>query len=285
MSADHEDVAGQKNKGGRPRKKLDPNDPAFKAAVSQAVDAAKDEIRKDLVAEVTGSISRMRGTPAEHLATGDQSLVQQMVAALLDVVHAGKAVKPLSPEEVQKRQSARSRLIDLILEVQTTDFDLEGAPEAPHYRVLNKTYLTDFVIEPFILDPASKAMVPNAIHWTGIPNAALAPINDWAQRIYDAYIESVGGKVKPVDGADSRPRAVGAGGIVVTSMNISAFRQEGQAHPKSPQAVASLRAGSTTDVMGIRNQNDPRAPTVNVLGTIAPAAVAQQTPKFMGQVR
>ncbi len=266
-----------KNVGGRPRK--DPTkSPQFQAAVAAAAEAAK----ADIIAQLTAQFAAARGTdPAAAPAASDQNAILELTKSLMAMVNAGKPEKPLSPEEVQSRADGRQRLIELLVPVQTTNFDAEDAPEAPFYRVIAKTYLTDHVVEPYEVDNATKALVPRTIHWTGTPNDCLEPINEIAKQIHAAYLQSIGGGVAAefdasisAYGPDGRPFGVTPGGIVVRALNPSARR-----------TVGALPAGSTTDVMGIRGQSDPRAKQINVLGTVAAPAIASEAPKFAGQLR
>lgn len=271
------DAAAPKNVGGRPRKDVTKT-PEFQAAVTAGVAEAEARI----VAQITASLAAARGTdPVAAPASSDQSMIQQLTASIMAMVNIGKPDKPLTPEEAQSRSDGQKRLIELLVPVQAMDYDAPGAPEAPFYRVVSKAYLTDFVVEPFEVDPVTKAMVPKTIHWTGFPNESLEPINESAKEIHTAYMQSIGGfsefapdsaisNVTP----DGRPMGVTPGGIVVRGLNVSARR-----------TVGGIAPGSTTDVMGIRNQNDPRAKSIRVLGTVADPAIAGEGPKFAGNLR
>lgn len=260
----------EKNKGGRPKKDVTKS-AEFQAAVAAAVESSQASIVK----QITEQLASARGiAPAEVSTAGDQSMIQALTASIMAMVNQGKPDKPLSPEEVQRRADGRSRLIELLVIAQTTDYDAPDAPEAPNYRVVSKAYLTDFVVEPFEVDQNTKAMVPKTIHWTGEPNEALEPINDAAKAIHSAYMAFIGGATEFGGEADTRNVGVTPGGIVVRGLN-----------PSSRRTVGGIQPGSTTDVMGVRNQNDPRAKSIRVLGTIADAATAGDAPKFAGQLR
>lgn len=267
----------EKNVGGRPRKDVTKT-PEFQAAVASAVQAAES----DIVARITAQLAKVRGTgaPAQSAPSGDQNLIAELTKSIMAMVNINQPEKPLSPEEVQSRADGQARLIALLVPVQATDYDAPDAPEAPFYRVIAKTFLTDFVVEPFEVDGNTKAMVPKTIHWTGIPNECLEPINDAAREIHTAYMKSIGGPTEFGGEADTRPVGVTPGGIVVKGLNPSAWRN-GEARP-----VGGISRGSTTDVMGIRGQNDPRASKINVLGTVAAPAVASNNdaPKFAGRL-
>lgn len=266
----------EKNKGGRPRKDITKT-PEFKQAVADGIASAEASI----VAKITEQFAAMRGTPAgEAPSATDQSDIQKLTASIMAMVNVNKAEKPLTPEEVADRADGRSKLIELLVPVQAANYD-DPSSEAPKYRVTGKTFLTDHVVEPYEVDPASKSMVPKTIEWTGIPNADLEPMNDLAKRIYAAYQQSIGGgSAREFDNSisdympDTRPMGVTPGGIVVRGLNVSAKR-----------TVGTLPQGSTTDVLGLRGPNDPRNKTISVLGTVAAPAVASETPKFAGQLR
>lgn len=275
----------EKNKGGRPKKDVTKT-PEFKSAVESAVAGVRAEMEASISAQIAAQVALVGGGESGTAATPDGDAIAALTKSLMALVNGNKprSEQPLSSEELTSRADGRTRLIELLVPVQAMDFDAPGAPEAPHYRVIDKTFLTDFVIEPFVLDPATKALIPKTIHWTGIPNQCMEPINESAQAIFAAYLQAIGGPtntafdesisdVRP----DSRPMGVTPGGIVVRGLNPSARR-----------TVGALPDGSTTDVMGIRNQNDPRAKKVNVLGTIAAPAVASAegstSSKFSGRL-
>lgn len=271
----------EKNKGGRPRKDVTKT-AEFKAAVAAGVQAGVASAEASIVAKITEQFAAMRGTAAgDSASVSDQSDIQKLTASIMAMVNVNKADKPLTPQEVADRADGTARLIELLVPVQATDYNDPAAPEGPKYRVTGKTFLTDHVIEPYEVDPASKSLVPRTIEWTGIPNADLEPVNDLAKRIYAAYQQSIGGGTgREFDGSiseympDARPLGVTPGGIVVRGLNPSAKR-----------TVGTLGQGSTTDVMGLRGPNDPRNKQISVLGTVAAPAVASETPKFAGQLR
>lgn len=263
----------KKNVGGRPRKDVTKT-PEFKSAVAAGIEAALPQIQQDIVAQITARLGEVRGTPVAAVeGTADSTLIQELTKSIMAMVNGNKPRQdqPLTPQQLADREAGRARLTELLVPVQAADYDGPDAPEAPYYRVVEKTFLTDFVVEPYEVDPGTKAMVPKTIHWTGIPNKAMLPINDLAKEIYAAYQQAIGeetpvfdDKLSPKYAAqDGRPYGVTMGGAVVKGLNPSARR-----------TVGALPEGSTTDVMGIRGQNDPRAPRINVLGTIADPAVA-----------
>ncbi|TXH11928.1 MAG: hypothetical protein E6R03_13910 [Hyphomicrobiaceae bacterium] len=268
-----------KNKGGRPR-----NDPTKTPEFQAAVAAAAAAMEADIVARITANLAALRSADAAPAAAStDSNMIAELTKSIMAMVNVNKPEQPLSPEEVQRRADGRARLIELLVPVQTTDYDAPDAPEAPFYRVVAKTFLTDFVVEPFEVNAATKAMEPKTIHWTGTPNECLEPINDSAKAIFSAYLQSIGGSsefnpdssISNVE-LDRRPYGVTPGGIVVKGLNISSRR-----------TVGGIAPGSTTDVMGIRGQTDPRAKRVNVLGTVAAPAESSNSDaptKFAGRL-
>lgn len=255
-------AAKPKNVGGRPKVT---ETKEFKSALSAAVSAEMARLAPQIAAEVAAQMRAVNVANPQAIEArgGEIDVAQRMAGALQELADAGSNKKRMSPAEIQRRAEARERLLQMVKQVQDTNFEAPGTPEPPQYRIVAKTYLTDFVIEPFEVDPASKAMVPVVKFWTGIPNEAMVPVNDWAKAIHEVYMQSIGGPTAMTKNSDLRDVGVTPGGFVVRGLNASSRR-----------TVATLPEGSTTDVMGIRNQSDPRAKKINVLGTVADPAVA-----------
>jgi len=238
--------------------------PEFQKAVAEA--AAKAAAAA--VAEI------MKGNAAPVTAdAATKSLFSEMALAIAQMNNQGTSrAKPVAPEVMQQRLAAAEKATALLAEIH---HNLKKARESgdakrtaewsPEYRVVAKVYFNERMIEPFRKAEARGAPpIPQEIVWTGMPNDALRPLNVIAEKLYDLYRESVGAapRLKAVSGPnggqvaqDSRPYWMTPGGLVV----------KGDPPPKA--FVASQH--EFKDDLGVRDNDDPSAPFVHVLGTIA----------------
>jgi hypothetical protein len=206
--------------------------------------------------------------------TGTKQLFSEMALAIAEMNNQGSGrSKPVAPEIIQQRQQAAEDCLDMVR--QSKELIRAHGKEAsltagyiPTYRVVSKVYLNETLIEPYKA-PETKGgkPTPTEIYWDGVPNEAMRPTNARAEQIWDAYRRSIGGvprvgKVKGPHGGvvepDNRSVWVTMGGHIV----------KGDA-PAKAFVAAPL---DHNDDLGVRDNNDPNAPYIHVLGTIAAPA-------------
>jgi hypothetical protein len=205
-----------------------------------------------------------------------RDMFSQMALAIADMAHQGSGrVRPVAPEVMQKRAEAIARLNAILGDVHRNlkKAREEGDKEAetqwsPEYRVLAKIYYNERIIDPYRQsDVRGSPPVPQDIIWTGPPSDALRPLNPVAELIYDTYRESIGSmpRLKAVSGPnggqvapDNRPYWMTPGGLVVKG-------------DPPPRAFVAQPKAFEND-LGVYDNNDPEAPFVHVLGTVAQPA-------------
>lgn len=171
--------------------------PEFKAAVAG--------MRAELNAQILAMVSGLK-EGKEPLATAspgtDQAFAQSLALAIATISDQGVGKgKRVSPEVMAQREAAHERMVKMIIEARTTASEAarhgdEGARAAatPSYRLRNKCYLDEQVVEPIWVDPVSKRQMHTEIDWPGVPNDQMIPINDIAVAIYAEWKQSVGQK-------------------------------------------------------------------------------------------
>lgn len=223
---------------------------AITKAAAEAATAAVTEFAKSAVA------------PPPSVGDAGQ-LFSQMALAIAEISDQGTSRKRVAPEVLARREAAAKRCHELIMKARASDLK-------PEYRVVSKIYFNERLIEPYRRQ-SDKSVVPQEIIWTGVPNDALRPANEIAHEIFAAFRESVGGAVelKPISGPnggqaamDTRPLWMTPGGLVV----------KGDAPPKAWVAPAIDFDSS----LEFKDNNDPNAAEVHVLGTIAAPAKRNQ---------
>ena len=228
---------------------------AFQQAVADAVSAKLDDFKKELLAAASA------GSPAPAAAGGSAvdilgEVLSKLTVNLQATNQQGQFNKPLTPEEVVRREKAMNLMVNLINGVRSPDV---AQDDKPTYRLTSKVYLNERLIEPMRQDPNVKGKaIANEIMWTGIPNDAMVPLNDSAKAIFNAWRESTGGVTQLVPTADQRPLFMTAAGLVV------------RGEPPKRQHVAA--EPNFSDDLGFTGA-DPNAPEVAVLGTVAKKAV------------
>ncbi len=231
-------MADEKKKPGRPPAIPMHERPEFKAAVAEAAAMTV----KQLIA--AGAVPQAQGSDA---AT---ELFSKMALSIAEISDQGTQRKRVAPEILAARDAARRRAEARVILARENG-------EKPEYKVIAKIYFNERFIEPFRLNDAKKP-VPNEIIWTGMPNQALVPLNEVAKEIFAHYEASIasGGKLATTD---NRSVWVTSSGLVVKGdaparrfvADPQEFRDDLQVH-SSP--------------------NDPTAPEVRVLGTVAAPA-------------
>lgn len=228
--------------------------PEFKAAVAEAIAAATPSIAaeaaKAAVAQMSSDLlTRVKPQDAPGL-TDSGGLFERLALAIAEVSDQGTQRKRVAPEILAARLKAQERAHDRILQARK-----DG--EKPEYRLVSKVYLNEQLIEPFMPGP-DKRPIPTEIIWTGMPNDAMRPLNQVAREIYGEFRASIG-STEPIKGADNRPVSMTRNGLVIKGL--------GAAQRREVSAPAPFE-----DDLGLKNQHDPTAPFIHVLGTVAPAA-------------
>lgn len=224
--------------------------PEFKAAVAAAVAAASPAIAKAVTAEVqTELLAKVKTSPVAGL-TDQDGFAERLALAIAEISDQGTSRKRVAPEILAARARAHARCVDLIIAAR-------GSGSKPEYRLISKVYLNEQLIEPFMPGP-NKQPISTEIIWSGLPNDAMRPLNDVAKEIYREYRASVG-STGPLQGTDNRAISMTPGGLVIKGLGAAQRREVAAPLPFE-------------DDLDIKGQNDPTAPFIHVLGTIAPAA-------------
>lgn len=216
--------------------------PEFKDAVAAAVTAALGDKLSSL-----GTGDAASGNPADALG----QILEKLSVNLQALNNQGQRNKPLAPAEIQKRDAAQERLVDLLA-------TSRGLPQAewPKYQLTAKVYISERLIEPFYKRDSKGPAIRTEIAYTGVPNDAMVPIDDDAKAIFNAWRETTGGQTILVPTADNRPLHVTAAGLVV----------------RGDPPKRSTMAPAATESEDVLVSNDHTQPEVAVIGTIAKKA-------------
>jgi hypothetical protein len=240
--------------------------PEFKSAVGAAVTDALAQITAKMAQNAPAAVSGSSGSEL-------MDLFQQMALSIAEVSDQGTNRKRVAPEVLLRRENAKNAMGDLLMAAR----DLPKA-ERPRYRLVAKVYFGERLVDPFQRLP-DKRVVPTEVYWLNAPNDAMRPVNKSAKAIYEQYLIWVGGNAATV-GGHQVPAWVSPKGVVIAAPPPATAQQHGltiEAEPLemddgTPVPMGGGRAVPEDDDFGIINQNDPRAPEVSILGTIAPKA-------------
>lgn len=232
---------------------------ALNRAIAEAMPAVVSQVQTELLARVKPEASASGDASVATSLTETGGLFEKLALAIAEISDQGTQRKRVAPEILAARAKAHERAVERIMLARKRG-------EKPEYRLVAKVYLNERFIEPFMPGP-NKQPIPTEIIWSGMPNEAMRPINDVAKEIFKEFRASIG-STEQLKGVDNRPLWMTAGGVVVKG-DPRAQRREVAA----PQPF--------DDDLGVKNQNDPTAPFVHVLGTVAAPArqnVASQLP-------
>lgn len=260
-----ESTSPAKNKGGRPPKPPSEADvekvlasPAGQAAIAAAAQSAVAQILSTM--QDTRVAASVPVDDASGVRPDDKAFAEKLALAIAQLTDQGSGRPRLrvSPEIMAQRKAAREEMVSLLAKT-------KALGHRPLYRVIAKTYLEEVFVEPFRLDPVSKASVPVEIFWNGIPNECMRPMDETSKSIYELYLASTGGLTSLVKSADSRGLSITPGGLVI----------KGESNPRRTVGnLADSSNGSPRDAFGLQivTQFNPNAQEVRVLGTVAAPA-------------
>src|ERR1700688_1488342 len=231
--------------------------PEFKAAVAEAAKAAVADALKDIKA------------PGGAGVTDEvKELFSELVLQMTEVNQQGQPKTKISPEEARKREAATQRAWELIAAARKRG-------DAPEYKLIAPVYLNERLVQPFPRAEKGGKVIQREIPWTGMPSLAMLPVNKTAEAIYAAFKESLGASIKlgrivgPHGGAtatDEREWIMSpAGHAIKGEMTVKGEPDRRQTATASQHAFPdSLEIPGTA-----HDNNDPNAPFVHVLGTVA----------------
>jgi hypothetical protein len=226
--------------------------PEFKKALADAVAAVLPAAVASAVAAVQTELvaSAAKQPKGAAAATLGEDFASRLALAIAEISDQGTSRKRVAPEILAARAKAHERAVKRLSQARD-----EG--EQPEYRLVSKVYLNEQFIEPYMPGP-NKQPLPTEIIWLGMPNDAMRPLNQSAREIYELFRASVG-SAEPIKGADNRSVSMTRNGLVIKGLGAAQRREVAAPMPFE-------------DGLGVKNQNDPTAPFVHVLGTIAPPA-------------
>lgn len=215
------------------------------AAETAAVSAAA-QVRTELLAGVAKGAGAARN--------GEGGLMERLALAIAEISDQGTSRKRVAPEILVARANAHTAAVELLM-----SYRAKGVK--PEYALVASVYLNERLIPPFTQGPDRKP-VRTQIIYTGMPNDAMRPVNAAAKELYALWRRSVG-SLDTVKGTVNDQWMTG-NGLVVKAPPAAGQRAY------TPLPV--LADADFVEDLDIKTQDDPTAPFVQVLGTVAPPA-------------
>lgn len=231
--------------------------PEFKAALAAAVQEAVSQTEQRITKQLAEAVTARGGEPAPN---GDRDFVRELAMSIAELSDQGTSRKRVAPEILAAMEEARKRMVARIIKARA-----DG--EIALYRVVNKTYLAEQVVEPFRVNLETKRPEPVEIEWSGVPNESLRPMNQVAEEIFVEFVAAIRGATiigKTKFAEDNRALGVTPGGLVVRGLPASSRRTVGNLGDPLPDPFQ--------DVLNTPKAHDPTAKEINILGTIAAPA-------------
>lgn len=223
--------------------------PEFKKAVAQAASEAVTAILAEMQAKRSGELP---------LGQQDQHFAGMLANQLAELTDQGTGRRRVAPEIMRARSQAAERMTSLILQARENRL-------VPSYKLKAKVYLDETIVDPMFIDPTSKRHRATEIDWPGVPSEAMIPLNEAAQEIYAAFLESIGSVPKEVAQLGDQALRMTAGGLVV----------KGAPRPqRDGLRLGDLPApaGQGLRIKGRGLPGESSGETINVLGTLAAPA-------------
>lgn len=173
--------------------------PEFKAALAEEIAKAIPTLRDTILQ----SLGDLNVSPSAGVDRGFAEALAISIAELTDQ-GTGRG-KKVSPEVIRFRAESRERMVNLIEQAKA-----DG--RMPSYRLLNKIYFDEVLVDPVWVNPVTKAPEATEVDWPGIPNEAMQPINEVAEEIFREFKNSIGNYAHPVK---DEKMGITPGGLVV----------------------------------------------------------------------
>lgn len=175
----------RKNRGGRPRKvAVDVGTVLQMPEIQSAIASAVAEATARIIADIETKRAAM-GTSAASSGQSDSSLARTLAVELANLADQGSHRKRIDPAILESRREARDRMTGFII-------DARAANEIPEYELKRAVYLDEILVAPTYVGN-DRRQRRTRIEWPGIPNEAMLPKNVVAERIFAAFMDSIGG--------------------------------------------------------------------------------------------
>ena len=230
--------------------------PEFREALAGAVAQAIPALKEQILAHLTDA----RGSAAAPVASdgaADHGFAQALALSLAQLTDQGTGRKRVAPEILRARAEHRDRMTKIII-------DARAAGSIPVYSLKNKCYLDEVMIEPFYIAP-DHTQRPTEIEWSGVPNEAMAPVNEIARQIHAEFVGSIGSLAKD-DNLPERELRVTPGGVVV----------KGRPMARNTAKNSANQPAANSEGLRVRHKDAPgQFKETRILGTVM--APARQT--------
>ena len=238
--------------------------PEFKAAVDAAVKAAM----QTLVVNLAPSVAETAAAQISSSPTAGMFDPRALAMAIAELTDQGTGMQRVPAEVIEARRIATARLSALIRQANEIGV-------VPTYRLVAKTVLPtpdgETLIEP-LQRGRDNQVRPTKIRWPMVPNLAMEPADDWAERIMAAFRELIGNQAPAEVGVDTNIALTDQGHVVVGS----AIQQRKDRAADRPNfgALVIDEDGSALP----SNGGGPAYTDVRILGSIATPAREMATP-------
>lgn len=253
--------------------------PEFAAAVAKAVAS----VVPGAVAEAIKGAALSRDSELDD--QGATRFMRELAMTIAEISDQGTGRKRVAPEILARRaqahdamQKLRRETIDAYRDRSAQVGKQRAASEGylPRYRIIATCALNEQIVQPFRRGDGKGEPAPNYIFWGGIPNLAMRPANEAAEKIFALFRESLGSSPKDAKVAQGGERVedfwVTTGGNVIRGPKPQAQYAAAEIHADEVQLARIEEDAFFADDLGIPQGNDPFAESINVLGTLAEPA-------------
>lgn len=213
--------------------------------------ASELESLKAELAQLRDMLSALRPVAVQAQAGGADSLAA-LATTLAEITAQGNNKIIVDPAVMKSRRDGEERMWKLITAARERG-------EKPRYRLLNKVYFGNTIIEPFRTG-RNREPVPQEISWSYPPNLDLKPLNAVAEEIFEAFRQSIGNTELPRAPLMSvTPEGLVIHGIAVPHRVVTGMNDDIEADDFMDK----------TPGLEVERNDDPRNKQRRVLGTVA----------------
>jgi hypothetical protein len=185
-------------------------------------------------------------------------VLSELAVNIAQMTNTGSNRKVITPDESKRRMDAYTSMGKLLDKVRA-----EG--QHPHYKVTGQTWIDGILINPKVPDGQGK-WKDTEIIWMGIPNTAMAPLNEVAKELFNLFLISIGGSARIDYAPEQSVWATHDGLIMVGDNPPQSLVQRGNVHTQKELGTEL----STTNEL--TSPDDPNATRIPILGKTFPPA-------------
>jgi hypothetical protein len=165
---------------------------AFRAELDKAIAVEREKMMAEMTEQFAALAASMQRPQAPGTVGADGS-ISALAVQLAELTGQGQGRIYVAPDVIEKRRAAFVELEALLIELHRKSNRGRNEEFVPAYRLTNKVQLNlgrelgEALIDPIYRERGTNLQRDREIYWQGIPNFAMQPINEPAERVHALF--------------------------------------------------------------------------------------------------